>query len=519
MAALAQDIQALGFELVETHISWVFLADRVVYKVKKPVDFGFLDFTSIEKRREACEAEVRLNARLAPNVYRGVVPVTRSSSGQHALGGSGTVVDWAVEMTRLADSARADVMLAAGTLTPTAIDQLAERIARFHAAMPTNEAIAAFGRPEVIAGNVSENFEQTRATVGQYLSEAEAREIETTQLTFVERHRDLLEARMKAGRVRDGHGDLRLEHVYFVDGEPVVIDCIEFNERFRYEDVCADIAFLSMDLARLGRVDLAERWLGAYAASAQDYELYRLVDFYEGYRAYVRAKVASMLAEDPGASPAVRARAASEARRYYLLALSAGREPLVKPALVAVGGIIGSGKSTVAERIGGMMTAPILGADRTRKALLGVASTEPLHEAAWTGAYAPELTERVYETLFRNAAHVLASGRPVVLDASFRSRRLRERARAVAEAHGVPFFFVETRASAELCRQRLERRAQGPSVSDGRLEIFDAFVARWEPVDELVAPEHIVVDTALPIEDNAQRLRTLLPAWPPGLTQ
>lgn len=518
MATVVNTLQNRGFELIETHISWVLLSADTVFKIKKPVNLGFLDFSTLEKRRQACEAEVKLNARLAPNVYRGVVAVTQTEGGPLELGGSGAVVEFAVEMTRLPDARRGDVLLDCNALGLDAVDELARTLAHFHASMPTSSAISAFGAPQAILRNVVENFDQTRSSVLEHVTEAEAAELRSKQDSFVETHRELLERRMFAGRVRDGHGDLRLEHVYFLDDGPTIIDCIEFSERFRYQDVCADVAFLSMDLSRLGRVDLAERLLASYARFSGDYELYRLVDFYEAYRAHVRAKVASLVLSDSEASSGARLHASAEARRHYLLALSAGRESLLRPAVVAVGGIIGSGKSTIAEVVSRLMAAPVVDADRTRKSMLGMDATQAAPEAPWSGAYAPELTERVYEEVLQRATHVLSSGRPVLLDASFRSAQFRRAARELAKAHGVPFFFLETQAPRELCLDRLRTREREGSVSDGRAALYDDFVARWEPVTEIGAPEHVIVDTRLDLEENAALLKEVVPTWPGGLT-
>jgi aminoglycoside phosphotransferase family enzyme/predicted kinase len=515
-----EDLLGPGIELVETHAAWVFLGSSKVWKVKKPVNLGFLDYSTVEKRRLACEAEVRLNERLAPRVYDGVVPVGRDASGRLSIGAAGEPVDWAVQMVRLADAHRADVLLADGRLSLGYVESIAEHVARFHARMPTTPEIAEYGRPDVILANVMENFAQTQDTIDAHLSRREAAEIEVKQLDFIDTHRALFEARIRSGRIRDGHGDLRLEHVYLPpDGPPVIIDCIEFNERFRYADVCADVAFLSMDLERLGRADLAEHFLAVYARESGDYELYRLVDFYEAYRAYVRGKVASMLAMDSGASFQTRERARKDARRAYLLSLLEGREALIQPAVVAVGGFIASGKSTIAELMGPLLSAPVVAADVTRKAMLDVEKTTPLRDAAWTGAYSPEQTEQVYAEVLRRADHVLASGRPVILDASFRSRKHRDAARALAQKHGVPFYFLECTAPDSVCRERLHARAKGPSVSDGRKEIYDAFIASWEPVTELPPAEHVVVDTTRPARENVGELREVMATWPVGLTQ
>lgn len=506
-------------EIVETHISWVFLRDDAVFKVKKPVDLGFLDFSTLDRREAACRAEVELNRRLAPDVYRGVVPVTADASGRHVLGGVGPARDWAVHMRRLPDAVRADRLLTRGALGLRDVEALAEHLAAFHADARCDEATARQGNLAAIARNVRENFVQTREVIHAHLSPAEAAEVEAFHVRFLREHAERFEARVAGGHVRDGHGDLRLEHVYLEPGGPVIIDCIEFAERFRFADVCADVAFLSMDLEWHGRADLAERFLAAYARASNDFELYRLVDFYESYRAFVRGKVACMLAADEGADRSTRERAARSARRYFLLALAVERRRLVPPAVIAVGGVIAAGKSTIADHLGAEMGAPVVDSDRTRKHMLGVRPTDDVSTGTWTGAYDPRFTEEVYAEFIRRGRAVLASGRPVVLDASFRSRSMRADARALAEAYDVPFYFVECRASRDVCRARLEERARaGPNVSDGRLAVFDDFVARWQDVDELPPAHHVTLDTGLPLEESLRQLKARLPMVPRELT-
>ena len=507
LSDLRRDLAAESDELRETHISLVFLAGGVVYKVKKPVDFGFLDFTTIEKRRTACDAEVELNRRLAPDVYRGVVPVTRGPDGVHRIDGDGELVDWAVHMRRLPDEARADVLLERGDLGVPEIDRVAEHVARFHASAREDEETRTYGEPDAIRANVVENFEQTRSTIGEHLRADEAREIERWQLGFLDQRADVLRDRVRRGRIRDGHGDLRLEHVYLERDEIRVIDCIEFNDRFRYADVCADLAFLSMDLAWHGRVDLAERLLATYARVSNDYDLYAVVDFYESYRAFVRAKVKSMAGGE---------HVGEDARRYYRLALAAERPPLVPPMVIAVGGILASGKSTLSDRLSLATGGPAINTDWVRKLMAGATPTTKLYEEAWKGAYSLDFTEKVYAEVMRFAGVVVRSKRPVVLDASFRDAKMRARARELAASLGVPFRFVECRCDPGVARERLRRRAIEGSVSDGRLEIFDDFLAKWEPVTELDETEHLVVDTESSLDDNVAHLRATLPTWPSG---
>jgi len=554
MGSLRDDLAVPGLEVAETHTSWVFLAEREVWKVKKPVSLGFLDFSTAPKRKAACEAEVRLNLRLAPDVYRGVVPITVDSSGCHRLGGSGVPVDWAVHMDRLADADRADVRLREGRLSNSHVTRVAEHIAAFHISARSDEQSAHYGSVDAITRVIRDNLDVGRMAACDLLGETDAQAVEAEQLGFLSDHVALFEGRIGTGHIREGHGDLRLEHVYLGDDDGIrILDCIEFNDRFRFVDVCSDVVFLSMDLAYHGRGDLAELFLARYAQVSNDYDLYPLVGFYESYRAYVRGMVNGILIKDEGLSALVRKRVEDEARRYYRLAFDSLRvrfsppartpapasespslsvsdsgvvsdvavgsdraERLTPPPMVlAIGGIIASGKSTIAERVGSLMMAPVVGSDRTRKWLLGVDPTESARSevsssgsASWTGGYSDEMTERVYEEAFRRARLVLRSGRPVVIDASFRTSAYRDVARELARGEGVPFLFVECRASSDLIRERLALRDREPSVSDARAEFLDDFATAWEPVDELERFEHIVIDTSGSIEANMERVRS-----------
>jgi aminoglycoside phosphotransferase family enzyme/predicted kinase len=520
MGDLVSDLRGRAVELRETHISWVFLREQTVLKLKKPVDFGFLDFTQLEQRKRACEAEVVLNTRLAPDVYFGVEPVTYGADGIHRIGGEGDVVDYAVHMRRLRDSDRADIRLAEGRLEWPELESLVLLLVGFHARAPTSPQIAAYGEVDCIARNVAENFAQAGGCLRRLATEPAEREVEAAQLAFLRDHAADFERRLQSGKIKDGHGDLRLEHVYFPepgaggsDGAPpdsalpVVIDCIEFNERFRYADVCADIAFLSMDLAFQGHVEHKERFLAAYARESDDYDLYAVVDFYESYRAYVRAKVCALGLASASAFE-TRERLERDARRYLMLSLAAERAGLDTPRLIAVGGIIASGKSTLAEALGRELAVPVISSDRTRKSLHGVAATERLESAA----YAADASAAVYAEVLRRAAVVLGSGRSVIVDASFRTRDARAAVGALARQARVGFRFVECRASEAVTRARLRAREQARSVSDARLELYDSFVSSYEPVLELSENEHSVVDTGQGLERALAELRNVISA-------
>lgn len=509
MADLKSDLQRTGFEWVETHISWVFLSATEVFKVKRPVDLGFLDFRRVEDRRAACVAEVELNRRLAEAVYLGVVPVTVDQSGTHAIDGSGRVVDWAVHMRRLSDDDRADVRLERGILQAKQVDALAKHLVAFHADARCDTHTSEHGTVEMIRHNVLENFEQTRSSISDYLEPDQVAEVQHWQLTALE-HDDRFASRIRAGRVRDGHGDLRLEHVYFGSDDAIeIIDCIEFNDRFRFADVCADIAFLSMDLAWHGRTDLAERFLAEYARESNDYDLYGVVGFYESYRAFVRGKVACFLANDPEASTGSRERARTEARRYFMLSLAYERPPLNPPRVVAVGGLIASGKSRTASTVGQLLGAPVLSSDRIRKHALGMSPGQSLEADAWSGAYSPAQTDAVYRELVRLGEVVIGSGRAVVFDASFRTRESRAAIRDLARSHGVPFLFIECTAPHDFLRRRLAARDSGHE-SDARVSLLDDFERQFEPVAELPSSEHVVLDTARPLQESREWLTETL---------
>jgi aminoglycoside phosphotransferase family enzyme/predicted kinase len=485
-------------ELRATHASWVYLAGADVWKVKRPVDLGFLDFTSLEARRRDCEDEARLNRRLAPSIYLGVEPVRRGPGGLE-LGGAGPVVDWAVHMRRLPDGASAAARLARGVLGPAELEALAACVADFHRAARETPA---WGERARLRANVDENFAETERFVGDSVGDLVDRETfedaRAFQTRWLDEHAALLEARVAAGRIREGHGDLRLEHVYFLDDDPgdaapIVIDCVEFAERFRAGDVAADVAFLAMELDLAARPDLASGFLARYAEAAGDLDLYRVVDFYLSYRAWVRGKVAALVASDADAPLDVRTRKRAEARRDFALARSYAGRALEPPFVVVVGGMIGSGKSTLAQALGRALAAPVISSDRTRKALAGLGATERGGAELYTEAG----RARAYDELLRRADGVLGSGRPVVLDGTFSEARRRGQARELARARGADLVVVEVSCATPTLRARLARRRAGGSVSDATDADLDALARRYEAPDPSEGSALVRVDGAL----------------------
>ena len=477
-----------------THASWVFLIGASAWKLKRPVNFGFLDFRTVEARRQACEDEVRLNRRLAPDVYVDVVPVRKTASG-HALWGEGPVVDWAVHMRRLPDDASAEALLARGQLDAGALSQVALRLASFFA-----EARPApwFGAPAALRLNVTENFTEVAPFVGDLLDQETLNDVQAFQLGRLTENAPRFAARVAGGRIREGHGDLRLEHVYFLPGDAgerrtAIIDCIEFSERFRCGDSAAEVAFLAMELEAAARPDLAAGFLARYAEASDDFGLYGVLDFYLSYRAWVRGKVAAIVATDPTTAPDVRLQKRAEAARDFRLARSFAGVPLQRPFLIIVGGIIGSGKSTLASALGRELGVPVVSADRTHKRLAGLNPT-----AHGDGAlYTQEKREQTYVEILRRGTEVLASRRSVILDATFSTRRWRWIAAEAARAAAADFAFIEAHCHPpELLRARMAARRMGDSVSDATGELLDDFLRHYEPLAASDPGPKFTVDTS-----------------------
>jgi aminoglycoside phosphotransferase family enzyme len=309
--------QKLGF--LETHLSLLFFTEGHVYKVKKPVDFGFLDFTSLEKRKKFCEQEVVLNRRLSPQIYLGVVRITQEGS-RIVLDGGGEVVEYAVKMKRIPDDLLMDKLLEKGQVTPRMIEAISEKLAYFYSTAETNDVIKSFARPERIKEDTDENFDQTEKYIAVTISGNAYLEIQTWTNAFFRTRVETFHRRIAEGRIRDCHGDLRLEHIFW--GEEIsIFDCIEFNERFRYTDTAADIAFLAMDLDYQGRKDLSDHLIQTYIGKSEDRDLPKVLDFYKCYRAYVRGKVESFRLDDPHIPEGEKREALQRAQKYFNLAL------------------------------------------------------------------------------------------------------------------------------------------------------------------------------------------------------
>jgi uncharacterized protein len=485
--------------VVQTHISVIFLTGKHAYKIKKPVNFGFLDFTTLEKRKFYCEQEVVLNRRLAPEIYLGVVEI-RDDRGTVRLGsGAGRIVEYAVLMKELPPDCTMDRWLDRGALDSGHLKRVAQELARFHLEAARGPEIAAYGELATIRKNVEENFTQTEKYAKVTLPAESFAEIRENTRRFMELQAPLFKERIAAGKIGDCHGDLHLQHVCLEDGV-FVFDCIEFNERFRYSDVAADIAFLLMDLEAHGAPLLAADLASYYLRFSRDWGLYRLLEFYKCYRAYVRGKVISFRLEDPVISEREKSSALGEARRYFRLAAIYARI-LNRPLLLITCGLMGTGKSTIARMVSEALGLESLSSDVSRKELARLSPREHRYEKFHQGIYAPDFSRQTYRFLFDRASGLLGKGQSVFIDASFKTQGDRSAALDLAQRMNAEFLLVECRCSEEEIRRRLARRtAEGTSVSDGRWSIFEEQKKDFEKVRGVPPDLHLVLNTNNPPE-------------------
>jgi len=305
-------------KFIETHISLLFLTGNHVYKLKKPVDFGFLDFTSLEKRKYFCEQEVKLNRRLSPDIYLGVVRITKEGN-KIFLDGRGELVEYAVKMKQIPEEFLMDKLLEKKQVTSRMIEAVSEKLVKFYFTAEINDLIKSFAKPERVKQDTDENFEQTEKYIDVTIPREVYEEVKNRTNEYFRTRENIFQERIATDRIRDCHGDLRLEHIFWGE-ELSIFDCIEFNERFRYTDIAADIGFLAMDLDYHGRQDLSGHLIRAFIGESGDHELMEVLDFYKCYRAYVRGKVESFRLDDFHIPEEEKKEALKRAQKYFNLA-------------------------------------------------------------------------------------------------------------------------------------------------------------------------------------------------------
>jgi hypothetical protein len=480
----AYPVQTRTVELIQTHISWLFLTETHVFKLKKPVNFGFLDFSTLELRRFYCNEELRLNRRLCPDIYERVIALRETNTGA-AFAGDGKVIEYAVMMKRLPADRMLDKLVDSGRITAEEIRLVALEICRFHSNALTSPYISEFGSLEQIQFNWRENIEQAVPFRTSTLPPAVSKTICTYVETFTDSHRALFAERVETGYIRECDGDIHLGNICLLDTTPYIFDCIEFNERFRYSDTAADIAFLLMDLDYHRRPDLAEAALSSYIAASGDTDCAKLITFYKVYRAFVRGKVESMQLLDAGIDPEGRAAAEKRAIGYFRLAQGYCMRSSLPPTLFITCGTMGSGKSTLAGQLAFELGLKTFNSDTVRKQLAGLHPETAVRVLFGEGLYSNEMSRATYRQLEQLAEVELSSGRSVLIDAGFRTGAERAEFARQAASHGAGFVILFVQCDPGEQERRLrERSSSTVSVSDGRVELLDQQKKLFEPPDD-----------------------------------
>jgi uncharacterized protein len=481
-------------EHLETHISHVLLAGEYAYKIKKPLDLGFLDFSTLEKRHFCCEEELRLNRRLAPDLYLEVTPVTGTQE-RPCMGGSGEVQEYAVRMRRFPQ----DALLSRREVSVALIDRIAERVAEFHQSIPSVRHDSPFGEPEAVFFPMQQNFDQIRQFLADPAALGRLDPLERWTRETFERLRPNLETRRKEGHIRECHGDMHLGNIALIGSELVIFDGIEFNPSLRWIDTTNEVAFFVMDLEQAGRQDLARGFLNRYLELSGDYEGLAVLDFYKVYRALVRAKVTAIRFAQSGLGEAERRVVAAEYDRYVGLAESYTR--FRRPRLFITYGVSGSGKSALIRLLRQHLPLIQVRSDVERKRQFGLAERERSGSEAYGGIYTEEATRRTYEHLRRLADEILGAGYDPCIDATFLKAWQRQLFVSLARERGCAFSILVPEAPDEVLRVRVrERLAQARDASEADLGILESQLRRREPLSGHEAAAALVVDTVNPPE-------------------
>ena len=463
--------------IIQTHISYVVLTGKYVYKIKKPVNFGFLDFSTIKKRKHFCEEELRLNRRLCPEIYLDVVSFTKKNDDIE-INGSGEVIDYAIKMKEFPQESILNKLLEKNKINEKTIDNIVDILVNFYKSNKSSDEIDYFGTMEAVKHNTDENFEQTKDFINLTITKKIFDYIKKTTNDFLKINKNIFDDRVKNGFIKDCHGDLHSGNITLIDNKICIFDCIEFNQRFRYSDVASDIAFLSMDLDFLGHAYLSSYLIEKYVEKSKDENIFDVLNFYKCYRAYVRGKVTGFKLNDPNIDKIEKEKTINLARKYFDLAyyytqlFSRKNKKDVKPVFFITTGLTGTGKTTIARKFAVDYNAKIISSDTVRKEFAGIDKYERHHDAYNTGLYSPKKMKQIYDKIFEKADIFLKNQKNVVLDATFKIENLRDMARKISEKNNTCFLILYCNTPKEKVKEYLDARVKKKSVSDGRWEIY-----------------------------------------------
>lgn len=482
-------------ELIETHISWIILTGDFAYKIKKPIDLGFLDFSTLEKRRFCCDEELRLNSRLAAAIYLEVIPVS-GKPAQPQMGGAGPVIEYAVRMVQFPQAAQLDNMLAQGELDDRHIDALAVLVSDFHRCTDVAGDDSDFGDSEHVYAPVAENFAQIRQHLRSTVYHERLLSLQRWSEKTFEALKAVFERRKAAGCIRECHGDMHLRNLVWFDGEPLAFDCLEFNPALRWIDTVSEAAFLVMDLQDRQQPALAQRFLNGYLERSGDYQGMQVFRFYLAYRALVRAKVDAIRAGQPHIGDAEKSEAEHEFLAYLELAESYTQAE--RPRLIITRGLSASGKSTLTQPLLESIAAIRVRSDVERKRLYGIKPDTDSSAAIAQGIYSAAAGVKTYNRLRSLAGTLIDAGYTVIVDAAFLKYEQRRPFMELAQEKQVPFIILEFTASADTLRERIKARAH--DVSDADLSVLEHQLATVQPLHEDELSSVITVDTEKPFD-------------------
>ena len=492
--------------LLETHISWVFLTGSLVYKIKKPVAMGFLDFTTLHKREKDCRREVELNRRLSTGIYLGVVPVTENE-GCFDLDGKGRIVEYAVKMKQLSPADSLENRLGNDTLDAGMLERLAEKLYRFYRSAGSGPEVAAFGTIGSIRNNCDENFRVMTGAEKGMVDHRRLGIVRSATNDFLNANTGLFQSRIGSGRIRDGHGDLRTDHIYFTGDAIQIIDCIEFNRRFRCGDVACDLAFLAMEMDFKDYPRFSGLFISAFLKLSDDRRLPVLMDFYKCYRAMVRVKVNYLRLQQKDLESRRKDGLRQGIGRYLSLAYRYAVQ-FSRPILWIVCGMVATGKSTIAKALGDTLGISIIRSDVVRRQLFDRSSQAESTSGFESGIYDPRAKSLTYGRMLLSAQkEIMENHRSVILDATFGQEKNRQEALRLARDTGALIVFVECFCSQETMRKRLKAREAQETLSDARIQHLQKLRERFQAFRELNDQCLIRIDTDEHPEEN---LRTVL---------
>jgi uncharacterized protein len=477
-------------KIIQTHISIVVLTGEYVYKFKKNVNFGFLDFSTFQKRKFYSEKELLLNKRFAPDLYLGLSYISYDSKTQEYFleGDSHQIIEYAVKMKEFPQDRIMMELLQQNKVTQEDIIRIAQDLAKLYQKIPFSDDIASYGKLDSLKVNTDENFSQTKDFSVSILTKEQYKFIKNKNDFFYDYYSYLFDERIKEKKVIECHGDLHSGNICLIDKEVFIFDCIEFNERFKNSDICADIAFLAMDLDFYGKEDFSNILIEEYLKCSKDYNLLKVLNYYKCYRAYVRGKVSGFMLSDPTITEEKKKAITKIAKRYFTLAQDYSKKILYrysskKPFIIMMSGFSGSGKSFIGKRLSEFFNMDYLTTDDIRKKLFSIPKDKKCIVEEGTCMYTVDNRYKVYDEMFKLGKKAIESGKSVVIDGTFLKEELRQNLYSTFEGYNI--FILNVKIEDDIAKKRIEKRAKEKNnPSDAHWDVYLKQKENFEEIKE-----------------------------------